>query len=166
MRLSHLTKKVVFLIAFIHNHLKRAYLLEIYVCVNNILSKKQTRYANKRFCLGRVVKNSVPKVPVSFLLLFIDYWITFYNFTLWRPNFTNKSRKKLLILKFCGWYGFKRRSFQTVSHKNFLTMNSNESLFLVCKMGQTKHKSLRTRDLFRFFARNCCLHFEHVLFGK
>ena len=27
----------------------------------------------------------------SFLLLFHDYWITFYNFTLWRSNFTHMS---------------------------------------------------------------------------
>ena len=44
----------------------------------------------------------------SFLLLFHDYWITFYNFTLWRSNFTHMSTlviqtrkaKKIINFKF------------------------------------------------------------------
>ena len=44
----------------------------------------------------------------SFLLFFHDYWIMFYNFTLWRPNFTHMSTlaiqtrkaKKIINFKF------------------------------------------------------------------
>ena len=38
----------------------------------------------------------------------------------------------------------KRRSFKTVSHKDLLTINNNESVFFGSKMSQTKHKPLRT----------------------
>ena len=34
------------------------------------------------FTYKSTVKNSVSKVLFSFLLLFLDYWITFHNFTL------------------------------------------------------------------------------------
>ena len=54
--------------------------------------------------------------------------------------------------------GSKRKSFITVSQKDFgfqLTINNNESMFFKSKMGQIKHKPLRTRD------------FEHIFFfGK
>ena len=51
-----------------------------------------------------------------------------------------------------------RRFFKTVSHKDLLTINNNEIVFFGSKMGQTKHKPLRTRDFLRFFARNRVLH--------
>ena len=38
-----------------------------------------------------IVKKSISKVPFHTLLLFHDYWITFYNFILWKPNFTHLS---------------------------------------------------------------------------
>ena len=38
-----------------------------------------------------IIKNSVSKVPFSFFLLFHNHWITFYNVTLWRLNFTQLS---------------------------------------------------------------------------
>ena len=37
-------------------------------------------------------------------------------------------------------------------------------MFFESKMGQTKHKPLRTRDFLRFFTRNRGLHFEHIFF--
>ena len=37
-----------------------------------------------------------------------------------------------------------KRSFKTVSHKDLLTINNNESVFFGSKMSQTKHKPLRT----------------------
>ena len=33
-------------------------------------------------------------------------------------------------------------------------------------MSQTKHKGLRTRDFFRFSAKNCGLHLEHIFLFK
>ena len=58
--------------------------------------------------------------------------------------------------------GQKRISFKTVSQKHLLTIYVNKSTFLGSKMGQTKHKPLRTRDFFRltfgtysFFQNNC-----------
>ena len=46
----------------------------------------------------------------------------------------------------------KIRSFKTVSHKHLQTINNNESKFFGSKMGQTNHKTLRTREFIRFFA--------------
>ena len=40
----------------------------------------------------------------------------------------------------------------------------NEIIFFVSKMGQTKHKPLRIRDVLRFYAWNGSLHLEHILF--
>ena len=60
----------------------------------------------------------------------------------------------------------KRRYFETVSHKDLLTINNNESVFFGSKMGQTKLKSLRAKGFLTFFAKNCGLHLEHILFFK
>ena len=59
--------------------------------LNDNLTSRQMCAINKIWFwknnVVNVVKNSISKVPFS-LLLFHDYWITFYNFALWRPNFT------------------------------------------------------------------------------
>ena len=49
---------------------------------------KKLKYKNRAtwFLLLNLVKNSVSKVLFYFLLLFHDYWITFYDFTLWRAQ--------------------------------------------------------------------------------
>ena len=57
-----------------------------------------------------------------------------------------------------------KRSFKTVSYKNLLATNKNGSVFFGSKMGQTKHKPLRTRDFLRFAERNCGLHMKHFFF--
>ena len=54
-----------------------------------------------------------------------------------------------------------KRSFKTVSHKDLLTINNNESVFFVSKMGQTKDKPLRTRDFL-----SCGLHLKHFFLNK
>ena len=60
----------------------------------------------------------------------------------------------------------KRWSFKTVSHKDLLTINNNESVSFGSNVSQTKRKSLRTRDFLMFFARNCGLHLEHFFENK
>ena len=104
-----------------------------------------------------IVGNSVVKVPFSLLLHFHDCWINYYNFTPWRPNCTHLltlviqtrlGKKKIFkILVADMGSSFKRKSFKTVSHNDLLTIN-NESTFFWSKMGQIKHKPLRTRDFF------------------
>ena len=47
-----------------------------------------------------------------------------------------------------------KRSFITVSNKDLLTINFNKSVIFRSKMGQTKHKPLRTRDFLRFLEIN------------
>lgn len=41
-------------------------------------------------CLLSIAKNRVSNVSFSCLLLFWDYWIIFYNFTLWKSYFTTR----------------------------------------------------------------------------
>ena len=115
-------------------------------------------------------KNSLSKVPFSFLLLFHNHWITFCNFIIWRPNFTYISPlviqtrgklKKLLISNFCGWQKPKKEVLLKPSSNNhMLTISVNKSIFLGSKISQTKHKPLRKRDFLRFSAKNCGLHLE------
>ena len=47
----------------------------------------------------------------------------------------------------------KRSYFKTVDHKDFLTINNNESVFFGPKMGQTKCKPLRMRYFLTLFMR-------------
>ena len=56
----------------------------------------------------------------------------------------------------------KRSSFKTVSRNHLLMIIVNKIIFFGSKIGQTKHKPLRTRDFLRFFPRNCGLQFDHL----
>ena len=49
-------------------------------------------------------------------------------------------------------------------HIHLLTLSVNKSIFSGSKMGQTKHKRLRTRNFCRFAARNCGLYLKHIFF--
>ena len=51
-----------------------------------------------------------------------------------------------------------KRSFLKLSA---MATSDNKSIFFGFKMGQTKHKPLRTRNFLRFSERNCGLHLEH-----
>ena len=117
-----------------------------------------------------VVENSFSKFPFS-LLLFHDYWINFYNSTLWRPNVKTANLLTLVYrqgeLKNYEFWNFvaemdPKRYFKTVSQKDLLTKNNND-WFFGSKTGQTKHKPFRVSDFSRLFARNCSLHLENIL---
>ena len=76
-----------------------------------------------------IVKNSISRIHFSFFLHFHNHWMTFYNFTLKRPNFTHINSEFLWLT----W------SFKTVSHNHLLTISVNKSIFFGSKMGQTQH---------------------------
>ena len=59
-----------------------------------------------------------------------------------------------------------KRFFKTVGHKDLLTISNNELVCFGFKMGQIKHKPLKTRSFLRLFVRNCSLHLEHIFFLK
>ena len=84
-------------------------------------------------------RNNISKVPFSCLVLFRDYWITFYNFTFWRPNFTRtsslviqrRSEKNYSFQIFVADMCHKSRSSQTVSHNQSLTISVKKYVFWV-----------------------------------
>ena len=133
------------------------------------LKNKCTRQA--LIILQSIVKNNFSKVPFSCLILFRDYWITFYNFTFWRPNFTrtsslviqSRSEKNYSFQIFVADMCHKSRSSQTVSHNQSLTISVKKYVFWI-QHGSNKHKPLRTRDFLSFSTRNGVLNlFNQIL---
>lgn len=74
---------------------------------------------------------------------------------------TKETEKKKINFKFLWLTWAKKISFKTVSHKPFLTINVNRYPF-GSKIGQTKHKPLRTKYFLSFFVRNCGLCLKHL----
>ena len=94
-----------------------------------------------------------------FLLLFHDSWTSFY--LIYFSSADKGNWKKKINFKFLWLTWAKKISFKTVSHKPFLTINVNRYPF-GSKIGQTKHKPLRTKYFLSFFVRNCGLCLKHL----
>ena len=110
-----------------------------------------------------MIKNSVSKVPFPFLVLFHDYWITFYNLKtkFYRPiNLSNTDEVSQTFLANM----WQKRSFQTISHNHVLTISIKNSMFFGSNMSRTKHKPLWTWDF--LLCKKLWLTFWNIFFLK